>query len=129
MAGEKILVIDDTPIIGTAFQKELGPEGYAIDVVYDAESALAKIKKNKYDIIFVDLVLPGMDGVQTCKEITAISPDSIQIFMTGNFETDPIFKEAEFIQAGGKTYYLYKPFAKGELLEVTRKALNEKNKK
>ncbi|MBF0489647.1 MAG: response regulator [Candidatus Omnitrophica bacterium] len=71
--------------------------------------------------------MPGIDGIETCREIMKLSPDSICIFMTGKFEKNNILKEAEFIDAGGKTYYLYKPFAIGELEEVIQKALSEKN--
>ena len=43
--------------------------------------------------------------------------------MTGMLETDPIFKEMQFVDAGGQAYYLYKPFMQGEILEVAQKVL------
>ena len=86
------------------------------------------VKSKKYDLIFIDLVMPGMDGVETCRAIKKISPASILVFMTGKVggHVDPIFKEVEFVNAGGKDYYLYKPFLAGEILAVTKKALKER---
>jgi DNA-binding response OmpR family regulator len=128
MAGEKILVVDDEKIVGTAFKRELERENYEVDSALDGEKAREMAKLKKYDLIFVDLIMPGMDGVQTCKILKDISPDSTIIFMTGRIDKDTIFKEIEFCKAGGKVYYLYKPFGEGEILSVTRKALAEKGK-
>ena len=66
------------------------------------------------------------NGIEACREIKKLSPDSIAIFMTGQFDKTNIIKEAQFVDAGGRTFYLYKPFAAGELLEVIQKALSEK---
>jgi len=128
MAGEKILVVDDEKIVGTAFKRELGREGFEVDSVLDGEHALEMAKVKKYDLIFVDMVMPGIDGIQTCGALKEISPDSTIIFMTGYVDKETIFREIEFTRAGGKVYYLYKPFVEGEILEVTRKALTEKGK-
>lgn len=127
MSAEKILVVDDEPIIGIAFQRELGEKGYDVDSVLSGEEALKAVKQKKYDIIFIDKVMPGMDGIETCRKIKYISPDSIAIFMTGLFDKENILKEAQFVAAGGRTYYLYKPFSQGELLEVIQKALDKNN--
>jgi len=123
---EKILVVDDEKIIGTAFKRELSKEGYEVDSVLSGEEALEMVKLKNYALIFVDLIMPGIDGIQTCKAIKEISPDSIIVFMTGRIDKDTIFKEIEFTRAGGKVYYLYKPFVEGEILAVTRKAIGNK---
>lgn len=125
MANEKVLVVDDTEIVCAAFERELGQEGYEVDSALNGDVAVGKAKLKKYDLIFVDLVMPGMDGIETCKAIKKVSPDSTLIFMTGAKERFAE-KEFEFIEAGGKTYYLYKPFGTGEILEVTKKALAER---
>lgn len=126
MAGEKILVIDDEHIICRAFEKELGDEGYEVDTALSPEAAVEKAKSKRYDLVFVDMILPGeMDGIKICNAIKEISSESTLIFMTGAKEPFAE-REFEFIKAGGKTYYLYKPFGKGEILEVTKKALAER---
>jgi len=80
-------------------------------------------EKKRYDIIFIDLVMPEMNGIETCKAIKKVSPDSIPIFFTGKISTDINDKEIEFMNAGGEVYYLYKPFEEGVILETARKAL------
>ena len=127
MAGEKILVVDDTKIVCLGFQKELTREGYEVDYVLSGEEALGKVRSKEYDLIFMDMVMPGgMDGITTCRAIKEIKPDVILVFMTGKLDKDLTSKEAEFTKAGGKVYYLYKPFSEGEILEVTQKALAER---
>jgi len=126
MAEEKILVVDDEKIVGTAFKRELGREGFEVDIASDGEKALEMAKVKKYDLIFVDMIMPGINGVQTCRALKEISPGSTTIFMTGYVDKETIFREIEFTKAGGKIYYLYKPFGEGEILSVTKKALSEK---
>lgn len=128
MSGENILVVDDEPIIGTAFKVELGGSGYHVDSVLSGEEALKAVKQKKYDLVFIDKTMPGMDGIEACREIKKLSPDSIAIFMTGLFDKANTNKEAQFLAAGGRTYFLYKPFAQGELQEVVKKALIEEKK-
>ncbi len=124
MSKKRVLVIDDEPIICRGLEKELTDAGYEADSAGNCDEALNKIKAVPYDLVFVDLVLPGKDGVETCKEIKEISPQTKLVFMTGMLEIDPILKEMQFV-AGGRAYYLYKPFMQGEILEVARKALKE----
>ena len=128
MAAENILVVDDEAIIGIGFDRVLGNRGYHVESVLSGEEALAAVQKKRYDLVFIDKTMPGMDGIATCLEIKRLSPDSICIFMTGLLDKENNLKEQAFVDAGGKTYYLYKPFAAGELEEVTRKALSEKKK-
>jgi CheY-like chemotaxis protein len=126
MHKKRILVVDDEPIIGLAFQRELEGKGYNIDSVLSGQEAFKAVKQEKYDLVFIDKVMPGIDGIGACRKISKISPDSVLIFMTGYLDKQNILKEQEFIDAGGRSYYLYKPFSKGELLFVTQKALKEK---
>ena len=126
MSAEKILVVDDEPVIGISFEREFSEKGYNVDSVRSGQEALLAVKNKKYDIVFIDKIMPGMDGIETCREIMKISPDSIAIFMTGSFDKDNIIKEQQFVAAGGRTYYLYKPFAEGEVHGIILKALSEK---
>ncbi|PIR17049.1 MAG: hypothetical protein COV46_05940 [Deltaproteobacteria bacterium CG11_big_fil_rev_8_21_14_0_20_49_13] len=129
MSGENILVVDDEPIIGTAFERELEDKGCNVDSVLSGEEALKTIRSKKYDIAFIDMVMPGMNGIEACKKLKETSPDTILIFMTGRVDKDVIYKELDFQRAGGKVYFLYKPFLKDEIYEVIEMALAEKAKK
>lgn len=120
-----ILVVDDEKVVGIGFQRELSEASYNVDTVLSGEEAVKAVGKKRYDIVFIDKVMPGIDGIETCREIMKIRPDSICIFMTGRFDKESSIKEAQFMAAGGKTYYLYKPFASGEILDVVKKALKD----
>jgi len=119
----KILVVDDEEIVCEGFKRELNPEGYDVDSVLNGEEAVQKVKAEKFDLVYIDYVLPGMDGVKACRAIKEISPQTEAVYMTGNYEHDCLQNEAEFIKAGGRSFSMYKPFAEGEILEVTIKAL------
>lgn len=128
MAHEKILVVDDEPIMVTAFQQELGREGFQVEGASNPDEALEKVKSAAYDVIFIDYVLPGMNGVELCKAVKKICPEATLVFFTGKVRGfDPIAVETEFKQAGGEVYFLYKPFVAGELLEMTKKALAKRS--
>lgn len=125
MSKKRILIIDDEQIICRGLERELTEKGYETDSAGSCDEALIKVKAGHYDLIFVDFVLPGKNGVETCKEIRKIDTQVKLVFMTGMLETDPIFKEIEFIEAGGQSYYLYKPFMQGEILEAAGKVLRD----
>ncbi len=127
MAGEKILVIDDTKVICTALKVILEEDGYDVDIALCGEESFEKAKLKKYDVIFVDLVMPGMDGIQTCKAIKEISLETELVLMTGHIDLNLPDKEAEFVKAGGRVYNLYKPFEVEQILEAVKRALAEKS--
>ncbi|MEI6438412.1 MAG: response regulator [Candidatus Omnitrophota bacterium] len=126
MAGENILVVDDEDIIGLVFKRELEAKGFNVDHVPGGEEAVKAVALKKYDLVFIDKMMPGLDGLETCKRLRKLTPESILIFMTGLLDRENMFNEWKFTEAGGKTYYLYKPFVDGELVEVVGKALKER---
>lgn len=123
MINKRILVVDDVELVCTAFQRELSQAGFEVDSALSGEEAVKKAKEKKYDLVFIDMIMPGMDGVQTCSALKEISPDSVLVFMTGKIDENTIYREVEFSKSGGESYYLYKPFAEGEILNVAKKAL------
>lgn len=125
MSEGRVLVVDDIEIVFSAFRSELEKEGFEVDTALNGEQAIQMTKSKQYDIVFIDLVMPDMDGVQTCRHLKEISPDTKLIAMTGQIYRGLADKELEFIKAGGSVYYLYKPFQKGEILQVAREALSE----
>ncbi|MFH2139143.1 MAG: response regulator [Candidatus Omnitrophota bacterium] len=127
MSGEKILVIDDTKVICTGLRAVLEHEGYSVDTALSGEAGLEKIRDVKYDVIFVDLVMPGIDGIETCRAAKEINPETEIILMTGHIDIGLPEKEKAFIEAGGKTYGLYKPFEVEQILEAARKAILNKS--
>ena len=58
----KILIVDDERAIRNSLKEILGDEGYEVDVAEDGPSALAQVEKERYNVIFCDIKMPGMDG-------------------------------------------------------------------
>jgi CheY-like chemotaxis protein len=118
-----ILVIDDDKQVHDIFSLRLRNKGYQIDCVLGGEEALQAVKDKAYDLIFTDKEMPGMNGIETCRKIRNIRPEAVVILMTGNFGRNNVIEEQQFKEAGGRVYYLYKPFAVGELEDVIAQAL------
>ncbi|MFH1062013.1 MAG: response regulator [Candidatus Omnitrophota bacterium] len=118
--AEKILVVDDEKIVCRGLEKILQQAGFEVDSVFSGKEAIEKSKQTDYALVFVDLMMPEMDGIETCKQLRKISAQVSIVSMTGKLDKDPIHKEVEFTQAGGVSHYLYKPFAEGEILNVAK---------
>ena len=123
----RVLVVDDVEIVFSAFTEDLASGDFQIDTALSGESALEKAKSTIYDIIFIDLFMPGKDGIQTCKALHEISPESKLVAFTGNIYTGLINKEIEFKMAGGEIHFLYKPFLKGEIRKIAQHLIQRSN--
>jgi len=90
MKDKKILIVDDEENIRILFKEELEEEGYEIDVASNGYEALEKIKKSPFDLVVLDIKMPGMDGIQTLNEIKKINKDQHVILCSayGEFKQD-----------------------------------------
>lgn len=68
---KRILVVDDEPDFAGIVQQNLEKEGFEVEVAYDGEEGLEKIKANPPDAIVLDVMMPGKDGYQVCSELKA----------------------------------------------------------
>ena len=128
MENINVLIVDDEPIVCRALERDLSEEGYLVQSAATGEEAIEKCKAEQYDLIFVDYVLPDTNGVSLCTCIKAICPEAELVFMTGCVNDDIVDIEMKFCEAGGKNYYLYKPFSEGEIVEVAKKVIEGKQK-
>jgi len=113
-----ILVIEDNPDLVANLYDYLEPRGYVVDAAYDARSGLAFARDNDYDAIILDLMLPGMDGLEVCRRLRDAGCNTPVLMLTARDTLDD--KLAGF--ASGTDDYLVKPFAMQEL-DVRLKAL------
>jgi|GEM_PF-1249788 excisionase family DNA binding protein len=102
----KVLVVDDDQEIGYMFQRLLGGPQTSVTIARDGYEALEMIKAEPYNLIFLDVRLPGMDGVQTLEEIKKLRPDSIVVMMSG-YSVEEEIKRA---MALGAQDFIAKPF-------------------
>lgn len=125
MDKSKILVVDDVEIVSIHLEEELRESGYEITSALSGEEAIEKAKKKNFDIVFVDLIMPRMDGVETCREIKKINPKTEIVLFSGH-PTELELKKNAFIKAGGRDEFLRKPLIGGELLQIVEKIVDEK---
>lgn len=119
----KILVVDDEKLIVKGISFSLQADGMEVDAAYDGESALQKIREKSYDLVILDLMLPGMDGMEVCQAVREFS-DVPVIMLTAKLED--MNKILAFDK--GVDDYLTKPF---NILEVKAriKAILRRNQK
>jgi two-component system sensor histidine kinase/response regulator len=119
---ERILVVDDDPATLEVLQTLLGGEGYAVETSIDGAAALEKVKASPPDLVLLDIVMPGMDGLAVCDRLRfdPQTRDLPIIFLTAKDDPD-LAAVASVLDAYA---YIEKPFAPEELLGEVRNCLN-----
>jgi DNA-binding response OmpR family regulator len=116
----RILVIEDEPKIAQAVKRGLELKGYAVDVVYDADTGLAHASDPDYDVIVLDRMLPGsMDGIKLCQKLRSDDISTPIIMLTAR---GTIGDRVEGLNSGADDY-LVKPFSFDELTARVRALL------
>lgn len=118
----KVLVVDDDPVVGKSFDRVLSGKGYAVITAHDGEEALTKLNTENYDIVFTDIKMPGMSGLEVAERIKASQPWLPVVIITG-YGTDASETRAE---AAGVSGFLHKPLSPEMIEGSTQKALLEK---
>lgn len=112
----KIMVVDDSKTIRKTAETLLQREGYTVVTAEDGFEALAKIVEHRPDMIFVDVMMPRLDGYQTCA-LVKNNPDFKQTPVIMLTSKDGLFDKAKG-RIVGSDQYVTKPFSKVELLEA-----------
>ena len=116
----KILIVDDTPVNLVVAKGMLKDSMVHIDTAESGEEALEKIEAERYDIVFLDHKMPGMDGPETLEHAKKYAPDTAFIALTANAGGNA---RAEYI-AMGFDDYLPKPFKSMEMMKILKEYLN-----
>jgi two-component system, OmpR family, KDP operon response regulator KdpE len=118
MSATSILVVDDDPQIRRVMRVALVASGYIASDARSGESALEALRNNKYDLVLLDINMPGMGGLETCRMIRATSEIPIIMLTVRGSQNDKV----EALDAGADDY-VTKPFGTPELLARIRAAL------
>jgi DNA-binding response OmpR family regulator len=110
MTGRTILVVEDEEAIAEAVRARLVSEGFDVQVMHDGPTAIAAVRGHRPDLVVLDLMLPGMDGLEVCREIQRDEWTPVLMLTARTEEADKI---AGF--AVGADDYLTKPFSLREL--------------
>jgi two-component system, OmpR family, response regulator RegX3 len=115
---KRILVVDDEDAILQFVSYNLKKEGYIVDVAYDGDEALDDAKENDYDLVILDVMLPGKDGFEVCRQIREFRDVPVLFLSARDTELDKVVG----LEIGGDDY-LAKPFGIRELLARVRALL------
>ena len=121
MTNRNIMVVDDEPLINESFGEAFTEAGYTVFTASSAEEALEIIKKNRLLVFFLDLNLPGMNGVDLCRAIRKESPMAICHAVTG-YAT--LFELVECREAGFEDYFI-KPVRTQALIDAAAHAFRK----
>lgn len=114
-----VLVVDDEPGIRRSLQGALSDEGFSVSLAESANEALERLESSRPDVVFLDIWMPGIDGMQALSEIRALYPDLPVIVMSGHANISIAVKATQ----QGAFDFIEKPFDLSRALNLVRIAL------
>ena len=114
-----VLVVDDEPEICDILSDMISKHGYTVVTASNGEKALYEVKQRHFDLIFLDLVLPGANGVEVMQRIKDSDSDAVVVIVTG-FGDDPL---AVMAMSLGPLLIVRKPFREKDIVEVLNLAM------
>jgi DNA-binding response OmpR family regulator len=118
----KLLVVEDEKDLADAIASGLARQTYSVDLAYDGNEALQLIEVNKYDLLILDLNLPGVDGLEICRQVRATDTTVGILMLTARASQDARVLGLDI----GADDYLIKPFHFPELVARVRAILRRK---
>jgi len=118
---KKILIVDDDTVVLSSCKRILEPEGYEVSLTSSVKEALQMLEEKKFDIILVDVIMPGYDGMYLIGNVRENLPNLPILVMSG-------YPTPETISSGmrmGATHFIAKPFTPDELITAVGKALQK----
>jgi two-component system alkaline phosphatase synthesis response regulator PhoP len=107
----RILIVEDDPAIAIALEDDLCLEGYSVEVAHDGHSAITRGRQSPFDLILLDVMLPGKDGLEVCRELRRAGVNSAILLLTARTqETDKVLG----LDLGADDY-VTKPYSPKEL--------------
>jgi CheY-like chemotaxis protein len=117
----QVLVIDDDAVVGRSFDRVLSKKGYEVSTALNGEEALKDIESTDYDVVFTDIKMPGMDGIEVAERIKAKCPWTPVVVITG-YGTEENEARASVLGVSG---FVHKPLTPEIIENITLKALQE----
>lgn len=118
MSHARLLIVDDEPQIRRVLKASLSSHGYEVYEAKSGEAGLLAIREQRFDLVLLDMNMPGMGGLEACREIRQTSEVAIVMLTVRNTEQDKVAA----LDAGADDY-VTKPFGMPELLARIRAAL------
>jgi CheY-like chemotaxis protein len=118
-ALRKVLVVDDDPAVRKSFDRVLSGKGYAVITAENGEEALRKLNEEKYDLVYSDIRMPGMSGLEVAEKVRARRPWTPVVIITG-YGTDIAEERAK---AAGVSKFLHKTLSPAMIEDSARDVL------
>lgn len=117
-----VLLIDDDPVFCAVVERVLEADGYTVTSAGDAQTGIARFGELDPDLVIVDILMPGKEGMATILELREAKPNARILAITGggNFAAADVLRIAELLGADNS---LKKPFEPATLLETVRRCL------
>ena len=115
--GHRILVIDDETVVGLSCKRTLCPDGHEVVFCQDPQAGLQAALSGEFDVLLVDLVMPGIDGLEILRQVKAAGVASEVVIITGHSTVESAVEAMK----QGAADYLSKPFSPGQLKMVLQK--------
>jgi CheY-like chemotaxis protein len=122
-ALRKVLVVDDDPVVAKSFDRVLAGKGYAVITASSGQEALNKLETEDYDVVFTDIKMPGMSGLEMAEQVKERRPWLPVVIVTGYGSPD---NEAR-AEAAGVSGFLRKPLSPEMIEGSAQKAFSEKD--
>ncbi len=123
MKGSRILLVDDEVVFTNNMSKLLNNRGYLVTAVNSGDSAIQKLEGEDFDVVVLDLKMPGMDGITTLKEIKKLDLFTETLILTGHGSIDTAMEAIKL----GAYDYLTKPCEIDELVAKIEGAWEKKD--
>jgi CheY-like chemotaxis protein len=120
-ALRKVLVVDDDAVVGKSFNRVLSKKGYVVTTAQNAHEALKQIREQAFDVVFTDIKMPGMDGVELAERVKASQPWTPVVIITGYGTTENEVRA----KAAGVSDFMRKPLSPEMIEESAAHALRE----
>ena len=118
-ATRRVLVVDDDPAVRKSIDRVLSNKGYAVITAENGEEALRKLNEEKYDLVYTDIRMPGMSGLEVAEQVKASRPWTPVVIITG-YGTDAAEARAK---AAGVSGFVHKPLSPEMIEGSARDAL------
>jgi len=121
-ALRKVLVVDDDAVVGKSFNRVLSEKkGYVVTTAQNAHEALKQMREQSFDVVFTDIKMPGMDGVELAERVKASQPWTPVVIITGYGTTE----NENRAKAAGVSDFVRKPLSPEMIEESAAHALRE----
>ncbi|MFN3308028.1 MAG: response regulator [Anaerolineales bacterium] len=120
--ADRILVIDDEPGIREGVRRGLSPQGYVVETAEDGKAGLALFCEQPFDLVLIDVMMPGTSGIDLIGEIHKIDPEAVCVIITGYATVEMAVRAIK----EGAYDFLTKPFSVDDLLLVVRQGLERR---